>query len=733
MRTGAGILPSVILSVWPEGSRANADAVAIDVPWADFAAWIATPLDTDDKHAQGFSPLAAIGPGEGGRINAGPASFVCVEWDRTATPVVFAYAVAALSGTACVIYTTASATPAEPRFRAVVAVDRPIVSSAEYRSVVDHVTNVVGTPCAPESREWTRLWYRPIRGCSVRVFEGAPWSVDLATERHPHVDPPPRPAPDLSGFTDTAMLAQAWAALVRSAPEGMYRAALVCRDHGVPEDVATALVTAYATASEWTFDPDDPAERTANAYAYAQGEPGAALVEPAAAAVSVAAAAISVGHWPANDQGNASRLLANFGADLRSATGLGWLRWGGYRWAPVPAPWAEAEACAEATRVEGGKVGGDPGKAIEAWGRKSGDAGRLRAAIEVASHRPGIELEASTLDADPWVLATPSGIIDLRTGTLRAATRDDLVTRATSVPYDSAATCPRFIRFLHEAMDGDADLCAYLVRWGGYCLTGSTAEQALGLWHGGGANGKSTLINAWAAVFGEYAGTVAPDVLLATQGSSHPTGLMDLRGRRLVTSVETSEGRRWNESLVKQLTGSDRVKARAMRMDFVEFVPTHKLVLATNTLPRVIENGDSFWRRVHLVPWDVSFRGREDKTLPDALAAEAPGILALLVRGCAEWTARGLAPPVKVLRANEDYRARQDVIGTWIEDALIKDPTGFVSGAELHRAYAFWAREAQEHVLPRSAFVRILGERRALGTWAVRGGSTGLLGHRLRA
>jgi putative DNA primase/helicase len=92
--------------------------------------------------------------------------------------------------------------------------------------------------------------------------------------------------------------------------------------------------------------------------------------------------------------------------------------------------------------------------------------------------------------------------------------------------------------------------------------------------------------------------------LLAKRGS-HPTELADLFGARLVASVEVEDGRRLAESLVKQLTGGDRIKARRMREDFWEFAPTHKVFLAANHKPVVRGTDHAIWRRIKLVPFDV--------------------------------------------------------------------------------------------------------------------------------
>ena len=192
-------------------------------------------------------------------------------------------------------------------------------------------------------------------------------------------------------------------------------------------------------------------------------------------------------------------------------------------------------------------------------------------------------------------------------------------------------------------------------RLAGYALTGDTSEHVLPFLYGTGANGKTTLINALMQTLGDYAQLAAPDLLLAKRGA-HPTELADLFGMRFVASASVEDGRRLAESLAKQLTGGDRVKARRMREDFWEFEPTHKIFLAANHKPIVRGTDHGIWRRVKLVPFTVTVPAEEqDKRLAEKLTAEAAGILAWAVRGCLDWQSDGLGEPEEVKAATKEY------------------------------------------------------------------------------
>jgi putative DNA primase/helicase len=188
-------------------------------------------------------------------------------------------------------------------------------------------------------------------------------------------------------------------------------------------------------------------------------------------------------------------------------------------------------------------------------------------------------------DQGLWALNTPGGVVDLRTGALRPHNRTDRMTKIATAR--AQGDCPTWRQFLATVTGSDPQLQAYLARMVGYSLTGVTSEHALFFLHGTGANGKSVFVNTIAAILGDYATNAPMDTFMASQGERHPTDMAGLRGARLVTSIETEQGRRWAESRVKALTGGDKISARFMRQDFFEFTPQFKLVVAGNHKPTI--------------------------------------------------------------------------------------------------------------------------------------------------
>ena len=293
-------------------------------------------------------------------------------------------------------------------------------------------------------------------------------------------------------------------------------------------------------------------------------------------------------------------------------------------------------------------------------------------------------------DQDLWALNTPGGVVDLRTGVLLPHDRIHRMTKiATATPNSD---CPSWRQFLATVTGNDRELQAYLARVIGYALTGVTVEHALFFLYGTGANGKSVFVNTIAAILGDYATNAAMDTFMATQGERHPTDMASLRGARLVTSIETEQGRRWAESRLKSLTGGDQISARFMRQDFFEFVPQFKLVVAGNHKPAIRTIDEAMRRRLHLIPFTVTIPPKErDRTLPERLLAERDGILAWAVQGCLEWQRTGLEPPEAVMAATEEYFEAEDALGRWLEECCLVGPNHTDTSADLFAGWKVWA------------------------------------------
>lgn len=293
-------------------------------------------------------------------------------------------------------------------------------------------------------------------------------------------------------------------------------------------------------------------------------------------------------------------------------------------------------------------------------------------------------------DSDPWLLNTPGGILDLRTGHRLPHDPSALITKLTGA--SPGAECPTWHRFLQTVTAGDVELQRYLQRMAGYCLTGVTTEHALFFLYGTGANGKSVFANTLAEMMGNYAQVAAMDMFMATKLDRHPTDLASLQGARFVTANETEEGRRWAESRIKTLTGGDKITARFMRQDFFEFTPQFKLVVVGNHRPEIRNVDEAMRRRLHLIPFTVTIPPEErDKDLQQKLRGEMDGILTWALEGCRAWLGGGLQPPEIVLEATREYFEEEDAVGRWLQERCDREANGREASADLYSDWATWA------------------------------------------
>ena len=295
----------------------------------------------------------------------------------------------------------------------------------------------------------------------------------------------------------------------------------------------------------------------------------------------------------------------------------------------------------------------------------------VAAAISLIKSEPSIVSPAEKMDADPWVLGTPGGTVDLKTGEILTAEPMRFVSKLAAVTPNYSQKTPIWREFLSVVTGNDKELEGYLQRLAGYCLTGLVSEHTLAFLWGPGGNGKSVFVNTISGILGEYAKVAPMETFTASFGDRHPTELAGLQGARLVTASETQEGRAWDEAKVKAITGGDMITARYMHQNFFTFEPTFKLVFLGNHKPEIKNLDDAMRRRFHMVPFTVKPKV-VDKDLADKLKNEWPGILAWMVEGVLTWQKEGLAPTKAVLEATREYFDEEDPLGRWISERCIQ-------------------------------------------------------------
>jgi len=412
-----------------------------------------------------------------------------------------------------------------------------------------------------------------------------------------------------------------------------------------------------------------------------------------------------------HDIGNATDFAAVYADDLRYCSSWAkWLAWDGARWKIDTEDRALRLAMEHITDVIHRVVIGRLDKSVLAFAVKSANVSRLRAMVALAG--ASMPICVDDLDRDSWALNCLNGTVNLKTGKLRKHQRTDNLTKVCPTEFQPDAESPVWAKFLRDVFADDVELIQFAQRLFGQYLTGDVSEQKLAIFHGTGANGKSTLLNAFMDAVGpDYAMQCMPDFLMEKKGDSHPTEKASLFGKRFVSCVETEASRKLAESTVKALTGGEKIMARRMREDFWEFSPTHKLALCTNHRPVISGTDHGIWRRLLLVPFLQRFDGeRQDKQLSEKLQAERSGILAWAVRGCLEWQRAGLNPPGIVSNATADYRSSEDILGRFVADCCLVEPAGSVRFSVLYERLEAWSRDGGEETPAKKAVGTFLEE-----------------------
>ena len=423
--------------------------------------------------------------------------------------------------------------------------------------------------------------------------------------------------------------------------------------------------------------------------------------------------------WSTED-GLSTVFTRHFGEDWRYCALWGkWLVWTGVRWNADQVLYVlhlargicrSASQKAETPRLKG----------------KLASSGTISAVERIARSDPKHASTPEEWDADIWALNTPGGVVDLRTGRIRPHRRDDRMTKVTTAT--PRGDSPTWRAFLADVTGNDAELIAYLQLMVGYCLTGVTSEHALFFLYGTGANGKSVFVNVVTTILGDYAANAPMDTFMEARTDRHPTDLAGLRGARFVSSIETEQGRRWNESKVKAITGGDKISARFMRQDFFEYVPQFKLVIAGNHKPSIRNVDEAMKRRLHLIPFTVTIPPEQrDGRLTEKLLKERDGILAWAVEGCTLWQHHGLKPPASVVSATEEYFEAEDAVGQWIEERCLVGPNIKATVSDIFADWKEWAEQAGEYIGSIKRFSELLTTRK-FEKCRLHGGARGFMG-----
>lgn len=340
-------------------------------------------------------------------------------------------------------------------------------------------------------------------------------------------------------------------------------------------------------------------------------------------------------------------------------------------------------------------------------------AGGLGALMTYVKQSSRLAVDPDELDGHPDLLPCRNMTIDLRTGKPVANARPLLMTKRVEVVYDETAECETWVRCLEQWTAGDVDMQRFLFKMAGYWLTGHTRARKFFFFIGPTGSGKSTFVGTFQRLLGEYAVVLNKREIMTKNSETVPENIAELKGRRLSVTPEVNSSDKFDEGLMLQLSGEDKVRARYMRQDGFEFDATHKMVMFGNSRPGIYQQGDAMWNRIVPVPFEQQMIGDvRDDGLKAKLATELPGILAWAVAGAAAWYAEGLGEPEAVSALIAEYKDDYDSIGQFLKAATAPAPGGYVRGRSLYTAYQHWCKESGESKpKTETAFGRALGDR----------------------
>ncbi|MFJ7919717.1 phage/plasmid primase, P4 family [Lysinibacillus fusiformis] len=425
-----------------------------------------------------------------------------------------------------------------------------------------------------------------------------------------------------------------------------------------------------------------------------------------------------------NELGNAERIAHEYGHAIRFVSEMGWMLWDGKRW--------KYDNKLQIERIAN-KVLRDLERSDDemerSWARKCGKRNIRMNSIK--DLMPLVPAEREEFDQHKYLFNCSNGILNLRNGKLQQHDRELRLSKLANVEFDEKAKCPTWLSFLQQIFKGDNELIDYMQRLIGYSMTGDISEQGMYFLVGGGSNGKSTFINIIKAMMGDYGLQTKSDTFIKKKNDGANNDIARLVGSRFVSAVESEEGEKLQESLVKTITGGEPILARFLRQEFFEFLPEFKVFFTTNHKPIIGGVDEGIWRRVKIIPFTLNLKPHErDKKLEEKLSLEMSGILNWALEGCIKWQQSGLKEPKVVVDATGNYKEEMDILGPFLDERCYmnpKDTATKIEAKELYNIYSNWCHAAGERSISNRAFYRML-ETKGFGKMKGAGNKTFLTG-----
>lgn len=414
--------------------------------------------------------------------------------------------------------------------------------------------------------------------------------------------------------------------------------------------------------------------------------------------------------------GNSERFSDHHGENLKFVRDTkNWLHWDGLCWAEDRSDRAMHLMKLEMRRMlhEAREIPNEEfRKPAVMWAKKSEARNVMQHSLQLVPSERGMTMCVEDLDPDPWLIATKNAVLDLRTGRPVSATREQLITKRFDVTHDPKAQCPTFLKFVEQILPSEP-VREFIKRYFGYAMTGDTREQCMVICWGSGANGKTTLLNTFLNMWGEYGRTTPATTWVQSKDPSKiRNDLASLTGRRLVISSEFEQNQQMAASLLKGATGQEKQSVRFLFNEYFEMTPLFKVAFAANHIPLIDGSDSALVRRLRLVEFGRVIPEEErDKALPEKLKAEASGILNWLLDGCQAWLNAGLSYPDEVRKSTSEYAESNDSLGQFIDERCEVAEAHDCTAKAIYMAYMAWCAQQGSRPASTARFKRGLNDR----------------------
>jgi len=428
--------------------------------------------------------------------------------------------------------------------------------------------------------------------------------------------------------------------------------------------------------------------------------------------------AIEVQEYHFTDMGNAERLVDLHGPNIRYCYPYKrWFVWDGKRWNGDNMGLLR-KMCKDVIKSMYKKASEMDNekdrKELSQYAMKCETVKKARDMVEFAQSEDGVPILPEHLDKNIYLINCLNGTVDLKTGELKPHDRSDLITKLAPANFNPGSECTAWLDHLNKIMAGNQDLIKFLQKAFGYSLTGDTSERKIFIQYGSGANGKSVTNDTVALIMGDYAMRTPTETLLIKRNDGIPNDIARLKGARFVYASEAEQGKRLAESLIKDMSGGDKISARFLHQEWFDFYPEFKIWLGTNHKPEIRGTDPAIWDRIRLIPFMVRIPDNEQIPKTEMLELfhdEIDGIFSWLVEGCLLWQKEGLGFPKEVRAATNKYRNEMDVIGNFINDECVLGENRTVSAKDLYQAYEKWGENNGEDIISKTLFGKKINER----------------------